>query len=78
MQIIEFIIGFIIGIKRKWCDALANKVADGLWAVVVGVEDPDVVVNESAHKRIFPEILRQNGMNYLNKIKTGIKAIEKY
>jgi hypothetical protein len=45
------------------CDALANKVADGLWAVVVGVEDPDVVVNESAHKRIFPEILRQNGIN---------------
>lgn len=45
------------------CDALANKVADGLWAVVVGVEDPDVVVNESAHKWIFPEILRQNGIN---------------
>lgn len=34
-----------------------NKVTDGLWPVVVGVKDPDVVVNEASHKRIFPKIL---------------------
>lgn len=33
-----------------------NKVTDGLWPVVVGVKDPDVVVNEASHKRIFPKI----------------------
>ena len=46
-------------LNKTNCDALSNKVADGLGPVVVGVEDPDVVVNEPAHKGIFPEILNE-------------------
>jgi|688.fasta_scaffold2027709_1 hypothetical protein len=43
----------------KTNDVLSNKVTDGLGSVVVGVKDPDVIVNETTHKRIFTEILNR-------------------
>jgi nitrate reductase NapAB chaperone NapD len=46
--------------KMNRCGALSNKITDGLGSVVVGVKDPDVIVNKTSHKRIFPEILNQN------------------
>lgn len=36
---------------------LSDEFADGLGTVVVGVEHADVIVDESPHKRVLPEIL---------------------
>ncbi len=38
-------------------DILSDEFADGLGTVVVGIEHADVIVDESPHKRVLPEIL---------------------